>query len=247
MSDPTCSTCNDQGFTMEGTLGGYYETPCPDCQPPTTGPEITDEDVELVRAHTAALKPTGEPEPEAIEDLAHSLWTYGALSFKDECEGGYGLADIPLEQQEAFRDLARNVLKDELGRKALRAAQLSPGEPTKEMVTKESLAKALWETRGHSSDQPEKFEDLDEQAKGWHYSDAQVVLDAALAVAQPDPEKNDATKDPHWPYTRSVDGDVHLRGCGGQVRYRVLNDDHDDREYRCDKCEKTWVQEGADS
>ncbi len=53
-------------------------------------------------------------------------------------------------------------------------------------------------------------------------------------------------EDPHWPYTRSVEGDLH-RNCGGQLRYRVLNSDHDDRRYRCDKCKKTWVEEGADA
>ena len=38
--DAPCEACNGQGFTMEGTLGGYYETPCPDC---TTDahPEVT--------------------------------------------------------------------------------------------------------------------------------------------------------------------------------------------------------------
>lgn len=53
-------------------------------------------------------------------------------------------------------------------------------------------------------------------------------------------------EDPHWPYIHSVDGDLH-RNCGGQLRYRVLNSDHDDRKYRCDKCEKTWVEEGPDA
>ena len=49
---------------------------------------------------------------EKIENLAHSLWTYGALSFADQCNGGYGLNDLPKEQAAAFRELARNVLGD---------------------------------------------------------------------------------------------------------------------------------------
>ena len=49
---------------------------------------------------------------EKVENLAHSLWTYGALSFTDQCDGGYGLDDISKEQAEAFLDLARNVLTD---------------------------------------------------------------------------------------------------------------------------------------
>ena len=53
-------------------------------------------------------------------------------------------------------------------------------------------------------------------------------------------------EDPHWPYIHSVAGDMH-GNCGGQLRYRVLNDDHDDRKYRCDKCGKQWVEEGPDA
>ncbi|KKL22349.1 hypothetical protein LCGC14_2436320 [marine sediment metagenome] len=53
-------------------------------------------------------------------------------------------------------------------------------------------------------------------------------------------------EDPHWPYIHSVAGDMH-RNCGGQLRYRVLNDDHDDRKYQCDKCGKQWVEEGSDA
>ncbi len=53
-------------------------------------------------------------------------------------------------------------------------------------------------------------------------------------------------KDPHWPYIHSVAGDMH-RNCGGQLRYRVLNDDHDDRKYQCDECGKQWVEEGSDA
>ena len=52
------------------------------------------------------------PTPDAVDALAHSLWTYGALSFKEEYECAYGLDEIPESQREAFKELARNILQD---------------------------------------------------------------------------------------------------------------------------------------
>lgn len=45
-------------------------------------------------------------------------------------------------------------------------------------ITAKMLAKALWETGPRSSDQPEKFDDLDEQKQRWHCQSAQAILDA---------------------------------------------------------------------
>ncbi|KKL19758.1 hypothetical protein LCGC14_2462260 [marine sediment metagenome] len=43
-------------------------------------------------------------------------------------------------------------------------------------ITAKMLAKALWETGPRSSDQPEKFDDLDEQKQRWHSQSAKAIL-----------------------------------------------------------------------
>jgi hypothetical protein len=80
---------------------------------------------------------------------------------------------------------ARGILMLRAAAKTLRQlAADAPPEVT--VITKENLAVALFETGSHLSDQPAKFKDLDKQIQLWHYSSAKVVLDAALATAQPD-------------------------------------------------------------
>lgn len=54
-------------------------------------------------------------------------------------------------------------------------------------INAEMLAKALWETStNRSSDQPEKWDDLDEEMQGWLCSSADVVL-KAMSYPKPGP------------------------------------------------------------
>lgn len=84
--------------------------------------------------------PTDTAQPVDVENLAHSLWVYGALSFKgDACDGGYGLDDIPKEQAEAFRELARNVIK------AIYAhPEDAPGGPDYWQGVRDGIRKFAW-------------------------------------------------------------------------------------------------------